>query len=630
MSIPAALVAAALLSVLAVAAPVSASSQQLPRGEPAFTEDQLKRLPPGVTVQPDGTVLKDGKPTGLTLLPDTPKRRKERKMARFASTWKPFFFYLNDSALFSPLSLEEVAGPLAPGQRITALAAASGGRTLAYAVTERDESVILLQDLDQGVRQALVRASQLSPGLWFHDPASMSPDRRWLLVAASGGLSPELMSQEGAMETAENAAGDVWLLDCTSQTPPRRVLSQQQIRSFAWSPDGKRAVCQVSPAPSGQTSAKLLLLETQSGETHQLPVAELDHLAQVAWMADGSEILLLPEPGRGEDGISYHLGSGKLTRFALGVPQVGNAEGLWSPDGTRAALLSRESDSPALRLLRQTGGGRTCATPQGASSLLGWSDCAQLLAYLSEEGALSFCSGAVDEGDYARLISAHPAELLVHDESRPGPYKSAREHISLDTISSPLKPVLSAHPRLVWLTTEDGPCLVYLEAGEQGETLRALRFRRMSLVDLGLDPRGDLRAQIIRQEFNERMVALDNALTAYVRAHDGNLPSHSEGKELQEELRPYLRDPGGLFGGEKTRLRLLIYGVNVKELLPKLQDGGRIRVAELHSDGQECVVYAVLSGPPSLEESLGALPTLPVNFQAVLASEEPSLPADQP
>jgi len=607
------------------------AEEDLPPGEPPFTKEQLKALPEGVTVRPDGTLLKDGQPTGGILLKDTPSMRKTRKVHRFASTWRPYYLYLSESCLFAPLALDQIVSTNSPRQRITALASTPAGDTVLYAITGPEKSTLFSRRVDRGPDRAVARATEIAPEAWFRNPASLSPDKRWLLIIVSENREQAMLSwgetSDGTRPGFLPAAGDLWLLDLTGQERPRRLLQAVVVDLHAWAPSGQRVVCRVKRSLTQAGPADdVVLCDALTGTIHSLPVPAPASYVKAAWTVDGAEIRFQPQSWQDADIVSYQVEGGVVSHLTGGGLHVSSPDAVWSPDGRRVAMVETQTPHLTITLLGPRGASRKAATPSGVRKVIGWSDESQLLAYLAADGTLALCVGATDESEYERFLSAYPPQYLIRNESRPGPYKSVREEICLDTFASPVKPDLSEPLRFTWTRPADGPCLIYVETTDQGEAIQALRFLKLSLLDLGLDPHGDVRAQLVRQIFEQRMCALDNALSAYVRAHDGNLPSHPEGKGLQEELKPYLADPGELFGDPiwgEAHVHVLPTGLNVKVLLRQLEVERRVKVAELKSDGLECAVYAVPSGGMSLEESLGLIPPLPVNFQAVIEEEAP-------
>lgn len=592
----------------------------MPPDEPPFLEEDYQRLPPGVELRPDGAMVQHGVVVGR-LAADTPQRRKMRRVREFATQWTPERLYVDDWRLLTFYKLRDTATLSASARRITGLCATPAGDVAVYAVTDAADSTGILckrEEYGRGPRaRAVLRGSDIASDAWFHQPMFLSADKRWLLAAVSGGRAQTMAGwddrADGAAANSMAEPSELWLVDCSGLLPPRRLLSKAHVLSCSWTPDGRRAAFAVAETGAGNTRAgAVYVLEAEAGSVSHVA----DALGWVFWSMDGESVRIYPSEGRRGEVVICDLCGGEPNRVTEGGEWPLGDQVVWSAGGTKWASLERVGAGCRVRIVARPGHGRTAPLQAGLCHLLGWSSEGQLLAYIASDQTLRFSSGVVTEAEYERLMGAIP--LAAHEPQgiteRPG--QSAREEVGLDTTASPVKvntaaPVLSA-----WAQTNDGPCFLYTDTDDTGQRLKVLRFVSLSLAELGINPRGDLAAQIAQQRTENSAYQFAKALADYARKHR-KLPEHPGGLGLEEDLKPHLLSSLALRSGDapdRVCARLLLPGISVDLLEQSMAKGEKVKVAELRSAEMVFGVYAQPPQASSLEEDLGLVEPLPVSF----------------
>jgi hypothetical protein len=511
---------------------------------------------------------------------------------RYLEKWLPFILHLSESALFMPDSHAEILKLTQEQGVITGLTSAPCGDLVVYPLTTATGSQLM------GITTAMQQsgpfgdAAAMGDGAWFHDPMSLSPDRRWLLATASSKRREMLAARAAASAEASDSfaayPGDVWLVDCAKLLPPRRIASDSQLSYCSWAALGGLAVCELTSRAGDATDPKAVLLDAESAEMK--PLAE-GHVHAV-WSGDGTRLRLFRAAAEGTELLGFDLSAGgsssprskRLLNWQLPTDAV------WSHDGTVGGYVWERDGQTGVSLVDTSGSTREVEFKPGVRSLLGWSCRGELLACVGADGHLHFCTGAVSTASYERLASIAP--------NPPGISPSAREGHAMQTSKSPVS-VISAAPAAAWAEAREGPCLIYVDTPSKREqTIYKLCFKRTSLQDFGIDPKADLREQVIRQvsTSNLRQVAL--AFLIYADGHGGRLPPHASGRELLQDLKGSFKSPSVLssivsspYGGGEIRVVLLLPGENLNDLKP--EEKARIPMAELWSDdGHLFVAYA--------------------------------------
>jgi hypothetical protein len=509
--------------------------------------------------------------------------------SRYREDWLPFILYLSESALFMPESHAELFN-LTQGQGlIGGLTSAPCGDLVIYALTNGAGSQLM--GITTAMQQSgpFADAAAIGDDAWFHDPMSLSPGGRWLLVTASSKRREMLAARAAASAEASDSfaayPGDVWLVDCAKLLPPRRIASDSHMSYCSWAALGGLAVCQLASRASDATEPKAVLLDAESAELKPLGEGHV----QAAWSGGGTTLRLLRAAAEGTELLEFDLSAGGSAspRSKRVLSWEFPKDAVWSHDGTIGAYVWERDGQTGVSLVDTSGSTREVQFRPGVRRLLDWSCRGELLAYLGDDGCLHFCTGAVSTASYERLASIVPTP--------PGVTPSFREGCALETSKSPVT-IVSAAPAAAWAEGKPGPCLIYVDTPSKGQqTIYKLCFKQTSLQDFGIDPRGNVRAQIIRELSLSNLRQVTMALLLYAREHQGRLPPHATGKELVEDLKQY-RSPlimSSPYGGGEMRVVLLLAGQNLNELKP--EDRSKIPMAELWSDdGRLFVAYADL------------------------------------
>ena len=160
-----------------------------------------------------------------------------------------------------------------------------------------------------------------------------------------------------------------------------------------------------------------------------------------------------------------------------------------------------------------------------------------------------------------------------------------------------------------WTETKEGPlCLVYAENSPDGsQKLRALRFLTLTLADMGLNPREDLQAQMLRQRSENSAQQLSVAIREdALLGRNGQLPTQAGGTQLEQALKPFLWGQQALRSSQapdQAVARLLLPGATVEHLAQMVGQGRKVKVAELSDGG---IVYGIYTEPPENPSSWSA------------------------
>jgi hypothetical protein len=500
----------------------------------------------------------------------------------FAGRWIPFFLYVSDTALLAPwYHATIVTFDLAEGI-VTGLATTPSNILVVYALTNGAESSLAISYRHQAQRTLVAAASGLSKDLWFHEPMTIAPGNRWLIVVGSEGREALFPASAGTAEANTAAfreyAGDLWLIDCSRLCQPRRVMRGVRLLSCCWAPSGRYVVCEVQGGTDGDVHT--VILEVENGEVLRI----LEGHGHAVWQADSRKVKIFRATSDPAEVVTYDVATRESCIQRSTGPWVDFLQGVvWSDDGSAGARHDERGGHAMIQIGDMSGRLRMAPAPTGATRLLGWSHGAELLAYLSRDNAVHFCVGTTSVADYDRLVATMPPPPI----SATG---DATQGFAMQTSDSPVK--VSSATQLIagWTLDSDGPCLLYVDAPDcRGQRIRALAFKRMSLADLGVDLRQDLREQIVRETCTLNLEAVSHALRRYAADHDGYLPPHATGMELAEHLEGYLGDSsrlGSAYAPNEIRARLLRPGENLKQLENMLRGGqlDEIAVAELRGD----------------------------------------------
>jgi hypothetical protein len=508
---------------------------------------------------------------------------------RYPEKWLPFCLYLSNAALFVPDSHTEILKCAQQQGVITGLASAPCGDLVIYALTNAAGSQLM--GITTAMQQSgpFADAAAIGEDAWFHDPMSLSPDRRWLLATVRSKRREMLAARAAASAEASDSfaayPGDLWLVDCAKAMAPRRIASDSHMSYCSWAALGGLAVCEL--ASDDATEPKSVLLDAESGETKPLAKGHV----HAVWSADSGKLRLFAAGADGEEELGFEVsaeGSASL-RSKRVLNWEFPRDAVWSRDATIGAYVWERDGHTGVSVVDTSGSTREVQFKPAVRRLLDWSCGGELLACVGGDGCLHFCVGTVSTASYERLMS-----ILPGAQGAP----STREGIALDTTKSPVK-VVSAEPLAAWAEAKEGPRLIYVDTPNRGEqTMYRLAFKRMSVQDFGIDPTRDLREQIIRQVSTSNVRQVATALLMYGRDHGGRLPPHATGKELLDDLKQCFKSPSILssimsspYGGGEIRVVLLLPGQNLNDLKP--EEKAKIPMVELWSDdGHLFVAYA--------------------------------------
>ena len=484
----------------------------------------------------------------------------------YAGRWAPVRLYLSPAAIFIPVGNTRVATIRPADGIVTGLAATPSDSIVVLAVTSVEESELLVTRAgDPDAKEMRIAAAEdLGEDRWFHEPMSLSPDKRWLVVVQSDGRRSMLTASVPGKHPSEDRqfeeyGGDLWVIDCAGKLPPRRAASRVRLLSCRWAPSAKYAVCELAKADG--TSIAAMLLFPESGEMRLIA----DGRGYAIWSSDSETVSIRRLAPERREALRYHVNTGEIEpRPFPDSPIRLPPDAVWSHDGEAWAWLELSEDGVMVRIRSLSGGERVVRPATGATRLLGWSRNSELLAYVGGDDRVHLCVRDPDESERARLIAVMP--------TAPG-YPAWAELIGSETRVSPVEIHSPQTLMAVWTERVEepwpGPCLVYVDSGEGGEpVLWRLALYRTSYADMG-DPREIDRAEMTEEWSRGSLKAAYYALQRYAHDHDGRLPDCETGARLAAELETYLEFPGALaspYGSGETRVRLLRPGENLDAL----------------------------------------------------------------
>ncbi|MFB3880703.1 MAG: hypothetical protein ACE149_05540 [Armatimonadota bacterium] len=504
-------------------------------------------------------------------------------MARmtYVAQWSARWLYLAGDRLLIPWGEGELFALARDEGMITGVAAAEDGTfvlTIMGATGPRFVRITAGHDDDDGPTALRVRFWPLRPG-WWGAPAYLSPDKRWLLCTVSallGGAAEGSPAPSAAYDSS--GATELWLLDCAGEEPSRPVPIGGSAQRCFWSPSGRYAVLDVSGPPTGRS---VVLLDASSGRVDVLT----PHSGSAIWSAESSEVLVCLETGQQ---LRFAVREGAVNGMAdLSWAEPVPRSAVWSNDGTAAAWT--EEGGSELIFLR---GARrwAVAAPPPVLRVLAWSPGGEVVAYVDTAGALQFRTSVSDVRVIERIRAAAPPGRRGDHGSTMGIALSA--HDTSLTVRSP-ENLMGA-----WTRLPQGPCFVWVEPSDGGQRMRSVLFRYGTLGDIGIDPTGDIRRQIIKRYCDGNLITVGMAIRLYADDHDGRFPPHETGPSLVGDLEPYLGPHmpyGSAYAPDDMRVRLLYPGATRDEVLSQAAEAGQTQVPLLELQGDDGLTFYQLT-----------------------------------
>jgi hypothetical protein len=499
-------------------------------------EADIPELPEGtesIQMDADGNAALTGKDADGTVWTSwlSAQEIREQRHRRFLSGWLPQRLYLNDEFFFIPYLRESVLTIPSKDGHITGLGAASGSDSFCYVLTTDANSWVLTRSLGDDRPRSVADASDITGELWFHDPLSVSPDRRWVIVAATAGGT---RGRPAVARAAEHAPGGIYLIDCVTRQKLKLLLPAARLEACAWSPSGRHAVvC----ARAAEKHVQMVVVDPAQADARVL--AEGKYYA--FWRADSRRVDLVRDIPAGREVLTYEVSTGEAHAEAQGSALLGTTRPVataWAQDGAVGAWFEPEAAPPALHLAFPSGPGATLVAPHGVSRLLGWSFAGGLLAYLSQDNRVHVCVGNGDRLSFAGALA------VLEDMRKPSGMKAehqVREEDGMETTLSPLEVRADQQATFCWVLQQEGPTLLYADRDDRGDqAIWAVLFQQRAWRDFGVDFRRNIRTQRILEGCVSNLGQFGLALYRYAQQHDGRLPEHATGMGLADELKVYL------------------------------------------------------------------------------------------
>lgn len=527
-------------------------------------------------------------PPGLVGVPVPPEAEETLAHAQYQENWSHGWLYFSNSILLSPYRHEELFS-LSPAQGvITGLASSPCGSSFIYALTNEAGSRLVRTYLEPMVSRQIAYLGDPDQDLCFCDPMCLSPNRRWLVATVSGPRDALIGEWSQIADEPEKGPQDhragVWLIDCAGQQPPRALLASTRLLSCTWAPSGQSAVCEVE-SDRGE-DPRVLLLDPDTRAVKKLA----DGRGHAVWSLDGQQLRVYPCSGSSGEIVVHTVGTQdqEIRHAPNPVSQVPE-EALWSSDGGVVAWREHRDSETVIQIRTASRMERTAPAEAGVKRLLGWSCGGELLAYVDAEGGLQLCSGTRFEAEFSRITATAPPR------PKPTPGRPERPGgLALQTTYSPIKIDSPERLMAVWVRAGEARCLVYVDSEPGGaQSVSALTLKCLTLQDLGIDPRGDLRKQIIKGTCDGHLITIGMVIRLYAEDHEGRYPPHATGPQLIEDLEPYLAagpQPSRCFGSayapNEIRMRLLHPGATREEVLAKAEEMAvdRLPLLELRGD----------------------------------------------
>ena len=84
----------------------------------------------------------------------------------------------------------------------------------------------------------------------------------------------------------------IYLYDIEGKKSERLTKGKTDESSPAWSPDGKEIVCAVSDSDAGGDYMTVTVVRAENGTQTRLTSQRWSHVGQLAWLSDGSGLIM--------------------------------------------------------------------------------------------------------------------------------------------------------------------------------------------------------------------------------------------------------------------------------------------------------------------------------------------------
>lgn len=516
-----------------------------------------------------------------------PEVQKAAEQREYSQGWSHHSIYVDKNLIPMPARERQLLR-LPPGAAFTSLTGSTSGSCVVVGVTSaRGSSLSEVRGSPQiGESRVLLDASALGEDLWCGQPASQSPNGRWLLVTVRPGRGKLFGAGPPEAKTAvaaRRAPGTLYLLDCTQEHAPLVVEPECLLAAAAWSLSGDKVACTLR-LDDGWTVA---LVTPPSAEQRVV----LRRPAQAAWSLDGNRLHLFSGEWDGVTEVVCDLESGELeSAGSRGVRARMSMDAVWSEDRSIAAWIDADGDCACIGIGTAEEMVRLAPAPTGIDRLLGWSWGGQLLAYRDPDGGVQITSGTRSKEIFECITAVY--------DSFPRSKRRADGEGAL-TLGTTFTPVRIGDEDLSgWARTAEGPCLVYTASGSQEPAhLSAVYFREETLLGLDIDLTKDLAEEHIKTLCESHLNTVEMTIRLYAADHDGRYPPHASGPDLEKDLEEYGPSRcfmGSAFAPDEYRVRLLYPGGTREEVLRKAAELGETHIPLLElreTDGRVFHIY---------------------------------------
>jgi Tol biopolymer transport system component len=223
-------------------------------------------------------------------------------------------------------------------------------------------------------------------------------------------LSPD---EKGvAVERAEGASTDIWLIDIARNTPTRFTFDPAIHRNPIWSPDGSRIAF-----ASNRTGVPDLYVKSASGSSNEELLLETSSVKfPTDWSLDGKLILYEERSGKGKNDIWLLPLEGDRTPKPFLQDDFYKRGAKFSPDGKWIAYSSDESGQDQVYVKSFPGPGAKYQVSTGGGRQPRWRRDGKEIFYISADGklmAVEVKAGLTFEALAAKPLFDTPIKVYV-------------------------------------------------------------------------------------------------------------------------------------------------------------------------------------------------------------------------